>query len=293
MNFQNPEVEILLATFNGEKYINELFESLLNQTYKNWKVLIRDDGSTDSTLFIINELEGLYPEKVKVVRDDKGRLGVRQNFHELLKNSRAKYIFFCDQDDIWLNQKIQLSLNKMLRLENTYSTNIPILIHTNMKLINDSKEIISNSFWNDFSIRPERMYFPEALLLRTIITGCTILINKAAKEKILPIPELPIMHDTWISLKMVKFGKIDNIYTPTILYRQHGSNVFGIKQLGFFKSLVPRFKSFLINLFILRKYQRVKRKLGYKINLLKALLFHLYFSFNIYMNKYIKRRSNI
>lgn len=288
MGFDYPKVEILLATYNGERFLEHLIKSILNQSYINWYLLIRDDVSTDNTIKIINKLKKDYSNKVKVIENNKKRLGACQNFHELLKYSTAKYLFFCDQDDIWLKNKIEISMKKMLDLEKKYGKNYPILIHTNLKLINSSNNIISNSFWTEFSIHPEKMYIPEILFFQNIITGCTILINETAKKKVLPIPKKARMHDSWVSVKLVKYGKIANINTPTILYRQHDYNTIGINKLGVFSSLIPNtlvaFKHFL------KEFININKLLDYKINFLKAIWFQFYFSFERYKNVLKKKR---
>lgn len=287
MEDYSPKVEILMATYNGEKYLKSLINSIVNQTYKNWNLLIRDDCSTDNTIKIINKLKNDYSDKVKIIENNKKRLGACQNFHELLKKSTAKYLFFCDQDDIWLKNKIEISMKKMLELEKIYGKNHSILIHTNLKLINSSNKIISNSFWAYCSIEPEKMYIPEVLFFQNIITGCTILINDSAKRKSLPIPEEALMHDWWIALRIAKYGKIENINTPTILYRQHKNNFSGIKKLGIFSSLIPNI-SFTLNLFF-KKLKIMNKILGYQINNLKAFLFLLYFSYKRYKNIFLKK----
>lgn len=287
--FDYPKVEILLATYNGEKYLKDQIKSILNQTYQNWNLLIRDDGSTDNTLKIINDLKNKYPDRVNIIEGGNRRLGACQNFHKLLKCSKAKYILFCDQDDIWLKDKIEISMKKILELEMNYGKNYPILIHTNMKLLDRYNNIISNSFWADFSINPEKMYIPEILFTQNIIFGCTILINESAKKVILPIPTDTVMHDEWISLKLVKYGKIAYIDTPTILYRQHGHNTVGVKKLGVFSTLIPNFISLLKNGFFFKKLKITNNLLGYEINILKAYFFLLVLSFERYTNKYKKK----
>lgn len=292
MEFAYPKVEILLATYNGEIYLEDLLKSILNQTYENWNLIIRDDCSTDNTIKIINKFKKYYPTKVIIIENDKERLGACQNFHELLKYSTAKYLFFCDQDDIWLKNKIEISMKKMLKLEKKYGQNYPILIHTDLKLINSSNNIISNSFWVYSSIDPEKMYLPEILFSQGVIMGCTVLINESAKRNSLPIPVKALMHDTWISLRIVKYGKIDNINVPTILWRQHERNTSAIKKLGIFSSLIPNF--FVTLRLFFRELKIMNKELNYRISFSKALLFLAFFSFKRYKNmifrKYLCRK---
>ena len=109
-------LDILLATYNGEKFLKEQINSLLDQSYKNWKLLIRDDMSTDCTMAILSDYISKYPDKIKLLKSNK-RLGPCQSFNYLLQKSDSDYVMFCDQDDIWLPEKIELSLKKMRSLE--------------------------------------------------------------------------------------------------------------------------------------------------------------------------------
>ncbi|MHB9334492.1 glycosyltransferase, partial [Fusobacterium polymorphum] len=102
----NPKIEILMATYNGEKYVGEQIDSIIHQTYKNWKLLIRDDNSTDKTLEILKEYEK-KDKRIKIIEDKKGNLGFVKNFEELLNNSKEDWVMFSDQDDYWLENKIE------------------------------------------------------------------------------------------------------------------------------------------------------------------------------------------
>ena len=103
----NPKIEILMATYNGEKYIGEQINSIINQTYTNWNLLIRDDGSKDKTLNIIKKYEKM-DNRIILIRDNKDNLGFVKNFEELLKISSSELIMFSDQDDVWKKDKIKI-----------------------------------------------------------------------------------------------------------------------------------------------------------------------------------------
>ena len=126
---QDKTIEILMATYNGEKYISEQINSIINQTYKNWKLLIRDDGSKDETLEILKEYEK-KDKRINILRDTKGNLGFVKNFEELLKNSSEEFIMFSDQDDYWLENKIELYINELIKLSEIERKN-PLLLHSN------------------------------------------------------------------------------------------------------------------------------------------------------------------
>jgi len=223
-----PLVEILMATYNGEKFIEEQLNSILSQSYTNWKLIIRDDNSTDNTQKIINKYIRLYPDKIFLIKNDIKRIGACQNFSKLLEYSQAKYIMFSDQDDIWFNNKIEVSLNKIRELEKNYGEHTPILIHTDSKVVDENCNIIAESFWKYQNINPKATQF-NRLLIQNVVTGCTMIINKSLKNKTLPISKKAIMYDWWIALVASCFGVIEILDFPTLYYRQHSSNTIGAK----------------------------------------------------------------
>lgn len=219
-------VDIIMATYNGEMYISEQIDSILNQTYKNFKLYIRDDGSSDNTIEIIKKYVNLYPNKIVLVEDNKANLGSIGNFNELISYSKNKYCMFCDQDDIWLNNKIEITLKEMKNLELNHGQNTPILIHTDLKVVNNELEIIEESFWNYTGINPNLNTYNRLLVMNTV-TGCTMMINDSLKQIIGHIPKECEMHDWWIAIVASVTGKIGVLNEQTILYRQHNNNVAG------------------------------------------------------------------
>ena len=124
---QKLSLAILMATYNGEEFIREQINSILNQTYKNWKLIIHDDGSTDNTVDIIKEYTKKYPNKIILIEDNIKCNGAKENFSHLIKiaykNFNFDYILFSDQDDIWLPNKIEVSLSKIQEMENKFGKN--------------------------------------------------------------------------------------------------------------------------------------------------------------------------
>ena len=233
-------IEILLSTYNGAKYLPEQIKSVLNQSFTDWHLLIRDDGSTDETLNILNEYAEKYPLKIKRVVDDSGNVGVIRSFEILLKNSTADYIMFCDQDDFWLPDKIELSVEKILQMEKQFGKNIPFLVHTDLKVVDENRNVISDSMWKFVGLQPKKILKSiYNLALCNCVTGCTILMNKKAKEVSIPFVYPVEMHDAWIALCVKKYGEIDFVDTPTIEYRQHEKNLYGAKPEPF--SLYKKF----------------------------------------------------
>jgi glycosyltransferase involved in cell wall biosynthesis len=222
------KVAILLSTFNGEKYLKDQIDSLFNQRYKNSEVIVRDDLSSDNTLEIIK----LYDIKLLKTKQN---LGPKKSFIELLKyameNSSANYFMFCDQDDIWEKDKVEKTLDKIQKMELEFG-DIPLLVHTNLEVVDEKLFIINKSFMNFQKIDSSKNKFNN-LLMQNIITGCTVMINRKLAEKCLYIPDDSIMHDWWIGLIASKFGQIGYINETMIKYRQHTSNTIGAKGFSY------------------------------------------------------------
>lgn len=226
-------VDILLATYNGEKYLEKQIESILNQNYCNWKLIIRDDLSEDLTLKIIQRYVNNYRPQIDLINNQNSRLGASKNFSKLLTYSDAEYIMFCDQDDVWLPNKIDITLKKMLAMEELYGKDKCLLVHTDLKVVDSNLNSISNSFWKYQNLNPKQGNYLRRLLVQNVVTGCSMTINKPLKDILLTIPPEAIMHDWWIALVAATFGKIDYVDAPTVLYRQHNKNDTGARKWGF------------------------------------------------------------
>ena len=233
------QVEILLATYNGEQYLDEQISSILSQTYSNWKLIIHDDGSTDNTTSIIEKYTELFPDKITFIDDGINKLGSCQNFSHLMAHSNADYIFFSDQDDIWLPHKIELSINSMTYLENAFP-DIPLLFFTDQILVDEKLNYTADSVWLTLGLSPTICCNSKKLLLDSVIGGNTIVINSLAKQIASPIPKEAIMHDWWTSIMVSIHGKCFYTSVPTVLYRQHSQNVIGLKKCNHFKVIMGR-----------------------------------------------------
>ena len=229
-----PKISIVMATYNGEKYLSEQIDSIIKQTYTDWELIIRDDGSSDGTTDIILEYVRRYPVKIRFIIDTGNNLGVSQNFIYILSHTKAEYVMFCDQDDIWLQDKINVTLNKMDETEAKYGADMPVLVHTDLKVVDKDLNIISNSFRRYQNLDPFKGANLNRLLVQNTITGATVMVNRALADKIRLLPEHCIIYDWWIGLVAAAFGKIDYVPSATILYRQHRDNVTGAKKWGLF-----------------------------------------------------------
>ncbi len=232
---------VLLATYNGEKYLKEQIESLLSQTYSDFQILIHDDGSTDGTMAIINSYMTKYPEKIKYLEGEKCG-GACQNFSFMLSKCDSEYIMFCDQDDVWFPDKIEITMDSMREAERI-SPNLPVLVHGDLTVTDGDLNVIDKSFFHFQSINGKRATFSH-LLVQNYVTGCTVMINRNLKDKCGEIPRECAMHDWWLALVCSLFGEIVFINRPLLYYRQHEGNKVGAKVshgIGYIKRKLMNF----------------------------------------------------
>jgi len=219
-------IAILLAAYNAEKYLAEQIDSLLTQTNSDWTLYIRNDGSKDNTSKIISD----YCEKYSnIIEIDKGgiNLGCRNNFFRLLEVVDSEYYMFCDADDVWLPNKIEISFNRVLELEIKYP-NIPILAHSDAIICDNKLNVISESFWKSTGINPEKFVKYNYICICCTVGGAKSIFNKKVKEFIFPLENNTLIFDYWIAIKVAKHGIISVIDIPLIKYRQHENNLLGV-----------------------------------------------------------------
>jgi glycosyltransferase involved in cell wall biosynthesis len=242
-------IDILLSTYQSEAYIEEQLKSLFRQDYENWTLLIRDDGSTDSTINILENYSRKYPGKIRLIIDELGNIGALKSYEQLLIKSNSEYIMFCDHDDVWFEDKIRLCLEKMLYEENL-NNRIPLLIHSDLKVVDTNLNLICDSFWTYLKINPSLLTKYKFLRVSNGITGCTMMINKNAKEVCLPFNSYARMHDSWIGIIISKTGKVSYINNQTLLYRQHSKNHIGaikINLLHYIKMILSSLSTIIEN----------------------------------------------
>lgn len=234
-NKDGCSIDILLSSYNGANYISEQIESILFQSNKNWRLLVRDDGSTDNTVEIVRKYSQKYPERILYINEQESNvknLGASQSFFRLLQYAKSDYVMFCDQDDVWLPNKIEVTLNEMIREEKDSGKNTPILVHTDLQITDERLNILSKSYYKYRGVSCKIGKKLNRLLIQNVVVGCTVMINLSLKNKIKNISDMAIMHDWWLALIANVFGKIVFLDAPTILYRQHSFNVAGAKKWG-------------------------------------------------------------
>lgn len=223
---QRVDVVILLSTYNGAIFIKELLNSLLIQTYKDWVMFIHDDGSNDTTNSIIDDYCCKYSNIQRI--DIPERLGAKESFLRMMMEVEANYYFFCDQDDIWKEDKVEKSLSLIKEMERQY-VDVPLIVHSDLEVTDENLNIVSTSFWKQSGINIKKLTTFNRIGAHNLVTGCTMLINHRAKEAVVyPAPNAT-MHDAWISLCVLKNGGgIYGIEEPLIKYRQHSNNTLGV-----------------------------------------------------------------
>lgn len=224
------KVEILLATYNGAQYLREQLESIVNQDYEDWVVTACDDASTDDTYDILKEYQEKYPDKFIVAKNERGFGSAKKNFMNLIKNSTGDYVMCCDQDDVWLPNKISLTLQKMKENE---QGEIPVLVHTDLKVVDANLNVLSESFFEHSNFRKE--FELNEILIQNFVTGCTMMMNRPMVTLMsrVGIYDKILMHDWIASILATSVGKVTFVDTPTMLYRQHAVNSVGAKKYGF------------------------------------------------------------
>lgn len=228
------KVDIILPTYNGELYINQLLDSILSQDYKSFNILIRDDMSRDKTLEILNRYEKQYPESVTIIRDNLGNLGVVRNIFEILKYSTSKYIMLCDQDDVWFKNKIFLLLKCIKKIEIDLNEQ-PILVHSEAMVVDEKLRIMDRSFSHYSGLNRRRSSLCN-LLQKNVVQGASSIFNRNLLDIAKPLielnPKIKVTgyHDLWFAVLATLFGKLYYYPATLMYYRQHSRNLVGAKE---------------------------------------------------------------
>ncbi len=245
------KIQVLLATYNGYNYIVDQIDSILLNFKRipnyHCEILISDDASQDSTIETIRNKFGSC-DNIKILSDER-KGGVKNNFSYLIKSANADVVFFCDQDDFWLPNKISKFIEEFYDHNgNVIYKDMPVLVHSDLCVVDKDLTPISASMFNYQKLNPDPTF--ANLIVSNSVTGCVTAINRDLLE-ILKGSSVnnSIMHDWYIGLIAMAMGKM--IYLPRsfILYRQHGNNQVGAKKIGF-KNLMDlnKFKEILYSI---------------------------------------------
>lgn len=219
------QVELLLATYNSERYLAALLDSLVSQTHDDFVLVVSDDGSRDRTLEIVAEYAPRLRHPPRILAQGAPSGSAMMNFSRLLENAAADYVMLVDHDDVWHPDKIACGLAQVRAVEAARGAQHPVLAHGDLRVIDGDGTVSRPSFWAMKQIDPACSQDLRRTLIHASVVGCTTTLNRALVRACLPIPDTAVMHDWWISLIAAACGTVVFDRTARIDYRIHGNNV--------------------------------------------------------------------
>lgn len=236
-------VAILLSTYNGAAYLGEQIDSIIAQDCPDWHLYIRDDGSTDNTVATVKEY--LSDPRITLMNDTERHRGCTGSFLWMLANVDADAYMFCDQDDVWLPEKISVTLEAMRK----HGADMPVLVATDLRVVDGSLQPLHESMWRAYGL--DRIVDDSRYLgLTSIYTACTCMLNSAARAQVLEFKsDGDLLHDQIAAYAVHRAGGvIVALHRPTILYRQHQGNTVGFNPMAsIFKKILSPLKVFRKN----------------------------------------------
>lgn len=281
-------VEVLLATYNGERFIRQQLDSILRQSDSRWHLTVSDDGSVDQTPQILDEYVAEYPQKITRYRAPRRFGGARDHFFHLMDICDAQFMLFCDQDDVWYADKIQKMMNALGAASREYGEEMPLLVFSDQTVTDAALRPLAPSL-----MRYQKQYFKKfdwrSILMQNVVTGGAMGINRALARLAgqCTRPQDVIMHDWWLAAVAARFGHIVYIDEPLGDYRQHEDNNVGAKDVESVSHTVNR----LLHLSDLK--ESLKKKKG------QAAVFELTYQLLLvqadleFLRAYAKKHSGI
>lgn len=222
-NSSAPKLGVALATFNGGRFLGDMILSIELQDLPLDIISVSDDGSTDDTVAI---LASKSSRLLRFCLNSPDKRGVCGNFENAIMNCKASYIFLCDQDDVWSKSKVSIMLDSMEKAERDYGSKTPILVFSDLSVVDDGLEEIHASFYESTLKSSDACKIGD-FLFGAHIPGCAMLINRSLVQAALPFPQVKY-HDWWIQMVAAAVGKIVFVDMCLISYRQHGDNTVGL-----------------------------------------------------------------
>lgn len=229
-SIEQLQIGVVIATFNGEKYITQQLDSILKQSRLPNEIIISDGGSIDNTVDICRNILSEYKEIRTLILTTKKQLGVSDNFQKGLINSNADYVFLADQDDVWKPNKIETFISLMVRYDGA-------LAFSDAEIVDNKLRVFGHSLWESVGYQQnekvrvinacEDIYIKK-LLKRNIITGMCMCLRRDLIKSVLPFDK-NVLHDKWIAMYAMLEFKTVSINEKLVLYRQHDCNVVGTK----------------------------------------------------------------
>ena len=212
------DISVVLATFNGERFLEKQIKSILEQTLPPSKILVFDDRSSDKTIEILKSFDGNSSIEYAINHENKG---VTRNFIDGILATETSYIALADQDDIWKRDKLERCYHTIKNLE---AEGKPSIVFSDLEVIDANDQVVSASFWKELGINDYHFCF-DTLLFGNFVTGCTILMDHNIRKYLSRIPVNLDIHDSWIALLAYSFGNASGIKLPLVSYRQHHNNI--------------------------------------------------------------------
>lgn len=220
-------IDVICSVLNGEEFLSEFLDSMQRQTHRDWRLWMRDDGSSDASVDIMRA-RAAGDARIHLIHIGGPRLGIAGAYGWLLERVRrdARYVMTADADDIWLPDKMERTLETMRQTEGVSSPETPILVHTDLIVVDEHLNVIHESFWTLTSFDPE----PATLrrqIVRNLVAAPTLMLNAALCELIGATPSVARYQDYWFGLVAAALGRIVTLREATVLYRQHSRNSVG------------------------------------------------------------------
>jgi len=234
-----PQVEILLSTFQGEQFLSAQLDSILAQSYRSWLLRIRDDGSTDGTPAVAREYARRHPDRITAETRPTPSGSAATSFLELIAASRGPYVMLADQDDVWLPDKVEVTLARMRELEGALGHGVPALVHTDLSVVDADLRLVEPSLVRSQLLDTASSRL-TSMIVQNPVTGCTVMVNRALADLVTPPFDGVAMHDWWLGILAAAFGGVAFVDRPTVLYRQHGANAVGARSARTLRYKVAR-----------------------------------------------------
>lgn len=263
-------IDILLPIYNGERYLREQIVSLEGQTCRDFRIIVRNDGSTDQSENIIHEAAREY-DNILVVEDCLGNVGLSRCLEILISHSTAPYFMFCDQDDRWKPDKMEKSIKVLQEIEKR-NPNRPVLVCTDSTCVDDEGNVIAESFYESQRFM-DVIGDTTKMLAQNVVQGNTCIMNASCKQYIVPFPRYGL-YDHWAGVMICHYGIVYYMHEQTLWYRQHTGNVLGANNIG-----VRYFSSKLLHLRRqCRLYHCLFHSLPFRVNFLRWAFYKVYYS---------------
>lgn len=226
-------IDILLATFDGERHLPALLASLMAQTGPSFRVLARDDGSRDGTVALLRDWQQHHPGRIEILDTDAPTGSASGNFNRLMLASDADYVLFADQDDIWHADKVERTVAALKAAEATCGGGTrPVMAVCDLALVDGQGQPLSPSFRAYQGLDMAKGLRLGRLVLNNVVTGCAMGVNRAAIAAAAPVPAAAYMHDWWLALVCAALGTVRVMPEALIDYRQHAGNVVGAQRVS-------------------------------------------------------------